>query len=125
MWSRFRPEELASPEAFARDPALVHGFYNARRAQLRDPAVQPNAAHLALARLQRGWPGEVTLVTQNVDDLHERAGSKDVVHMHGQLGRVRCAACGSRLDWTGDLTSNDRCPHCQAGALRPDIVLVW
>ena len=122
LWSNLRLEDLATPEAFARDPAQVHAFYNARRAQLRDPAVQPNAAHLALARLQREWPGPVTLVTQNVDDLHERAGSPDVVHMHGELGRVRCLACGAATRWAGELTTEDRCPACHAGPLRPDIV---
>src|SRR5919199_2837490 len=83
IWAKVRIEDVATPEAFARDPARVHGFYNARRAGLRDGAVAPNAAHLALAELERRWPGGVLLVTQNVDDLHDRAGSRNLVHMHG------------------------------------------
>jgi len=85
IWQRVRIEDVATPEAFARDPERVQGFYNARRAQLRDPAIRPNAAHLALAELERRWPGEFLLVTQNVDDLHERAGSRKLVHMHGEF----------------------------------------
>ena len=86
LWEGHRVEDVATPEAFARDPALVHAFYDARRAKLG--IVEPNAAHLALARLDAEWPGELLLVTQNVDDLHERAGSKRLIHMHGELGSV-------------------------------------
>ena len=122
VWARHRLEDVATPDAFVRDPARVHAFYNARRAQLRDPAVQPNAAHRAVARLQRAWPGPVTLVTQNVDDLHERAGSPNVVHMHGTLNQVRCLACGGVQRRNADLSTADRCPACKAGQLRPDVV---
>ncbi len=119
IWQRVRIEDVATPSAFARDPARVHAFYNARRAQL--PAAQPNAAHLALARLQREWPGPFLLVTQNVDDLHDRAGSHPL-HMHGELRRVRCLACGTRHGWDADLTTATPCPACAAPRLRPDIV---
>ena len=119
LWQRVRIEDVATPEAFDRDPAHVHAFYNARRAQLAD--VQPNAAHLALARLEREWPGAFLLVTQNVDDLHDRAGSQPL-HMHGELRRVRCGACGARHGWAADLSTSTPCPACAAPRLRPDIV---
>ncbi len=119
IWQRVRIEDVATPEAFARDPARVHAFYNARRAQL--PAAQPNAAHHALARLEREWPGAFLLVTQNVDDLHDRAGSHPL-HMHGELRRVRCLACGARHGWDADLSTATPCPACAAASLRPDIV---
>ncbi len=123
LWEGLRAEEVATPEAFARDPALVHRFYNMRRRQLRDPAIQPNAAHRALARLGREWRGGVLLVTQNVDDLHERAGSHDVLHMHGELMRVRCTACGEERLWLRDLECHTACPACSApGGLRPAVV---
>ena len=119
IWNRVRLEDVATPDAFARDPARVHAFYNARRAQLVD--VQPNAAHFALARLEREWPGPVLLVTQNVDDLHDRAGSRPL-HMHGELLKARCLACGAVMAWTADLSAATPCPACGAPALRPDIV---
>lgn len=119
LWQRVRIEDVATPEAFARDPAHVHAFYNARRAQLAD--VQPNAAHLALTRLEREWPGGFLLVTQNVDDLHDRAGSRPL-HMHGELRRARCLACGVRHGWAADLLTTTPCPACAAPRLRPDIV---
>jgi NAD-dependent deacetylase len=93
LWEGHRLQDVATPEAFARDPVLVQRFYNMRRAQLRAPGVEPNAAHLALARLERAWPGEVLVVTQNVDDLHERAGSRNLIHMHGELMRALCLDC--------------------------------
>ncbi len=119
LWQRVRIEDVATPEAFARDPAHVHAFYNARRTQLAD--VQPNAAHLALMRLEREWPGAFLLVTQNVDDLHDRAGSLPL-HMHGELRRVRCLACGARHGWAADLSISTPCPSCAVSRLRPDIV---
>lgn len=123
LWDGHRVEDVATPEAFARDPALVHRFYNLRRRQLHDPAVAPNPAHLALARLETAWPGEVLVVTQNVDDLHERAGSRNVLHMHGEVRRVRCVACGGERLWLGDLDTETPCPACGAAAsLRPAIV---
>lgn len=123
LWEGHRAEEVATPEAFARDPALVHRFYNMRRRQLHDPAIVPNAAHKALARLEAEWPEEVLVVTQNVDDLHERAGSRNVLHMHGQIRRVRCTACDDERPWLGDLSTGTPCPACAAtGSLRPAIV---
>lgn len=120
LWARHRIEDVATPEAFLRDPALVQGFYNTRRRELA--RVAPNAAHLALARLERAHRGEVVLITQNVDDLHERAGSRRVLHMHGELGRARCLACGVASPWPGDIGEGDRCPPCGTGALRPHVV---
>src|SRR5215208_4139964 len=121
LWEGHRVEDVATPEAFARDPALVHQFYDARRARLSE--VEPNAAHIALARLDAEWPGELLLVTQNVDDLHERAGSKRLVHMHGELTRGWCLACDERFGWTGPMGEGPACPACQVeGRVRPDIV---
>jgi NAD-dependent deacetylase len=123
LWEGHRVEEVATPQAFARDPRLVHRFYNERRARLGDASIQPNAAHTALAELERRWPGAFLLVTQNVDDLHERAGSRRLVHLHGELRRALCGACGHSLAWDGDLGLETACPHCAAvGGMRPDIV---
>ena len=114
-------EEVATPEAFERNPALVHHFYDERRAKLG--AVEPNAAHLAFARLDAEWPGELLLVTQNVDDLHERAGSKRLVHMHGELASGWCLACDERFPWQGTMGEGATCPRCgRQGQVRPDIV---
>ncbi len=120
LWTRHDLDEVATPEGFARNPALVHEFYNARRRNCREAA--PNAAHLALARLQREYPGEVLLITQNVDDLHERAGSTEVVHMHGELTRALCAECGARWEAPDEMHPQDPCPACSTPATRPDIV---
>lgn len=123
VWAKIRLEDVATPEAFARDPARVHAFYNARRAQLRDPAIQPNAAHLALAELESRWPGDVLLVTQNVDDLHARAGSRNLLPMHGELLKARCLRCQAVQDWAEDLSAATACPACgAAGGMRPHIV---
>lgn len=120
LWEGHRVEDVCTPEALARDPALVHRFYDARRAKLAE--VEPNAAHRALARLERHWRGKVLLVTQNVDDLHERAGCADVLHMHGELASALCAVCGGRREWRGSLPPGSICPDCEAPTLRPDIV---
>jgi len=121
LWEGHRVEDVATPEAFARDPALVQRFYDARRAQLAD--VKPNEAHLALARLDREWKGGLLIVTQNVDDLHERAGASRLLHMHGELKSAWCRGCDGRVPWEGDLGSGPDCPTCgAAGRLRPDIV---
>lgn len=120
LWEGQRVEDVCTPEALARDAALVHRFYDGRRAALA--TVVPNAAHDAIARLQREWRGEVLLVTQNVDDLHERAGSHDVLHMHGALLSALCAHCGVRTPWEGDLPPAAYCGDCDVPALRPDIV---
>ena len=121
LWEGHRVEDVATPEAFARDPVLVHKFYNARRAQLAE--VEPNAAHRALARLEAEWPGEFLLVTQNVDDLHERAGSKRLIHMHGRNNVAWCLRCSARSPWEATMSEDSECPECgSAGGLRPDIV---
>ncbi|MFV0385549.1 NAD-dependent deacylase [Paracoccus sp. (in: a-proteobacteria)] len=118
LWERHRVEDVATPEAFARDPALVHRFYNARREKAG--SAQPNAAHRALAELAHAH--DLTLVTQNVDDLHERGGSGDVIHMHGALSGALCAACGQRWPAPAVMLPSDPCPACGAAATRPDIV---
>ena len=121
LWEGHRVEDVATPEAFRRDPALVHAFYDARRARLG--TVEPNAAHKALARLDAEWRGELLLVTQNVDDLHERAGSKRLIHMHGELTRGWCLACNERFAWDEPMGEEAGCPGCQTrGQVRPDIV---
>lgn len=121
LWEGYRVEDVACPQAFERNPGLVHRFYNLRRAALA--GVVPNAAHLALARLCREFSGRVTLITQNIDDLHEQAGVSDVIHMHGELRKVRCIHCGHGVGWDGDLFTTTACPACgRAGGLRPDIV---
>lgn len=120
LWEGHRVEDVCTPEALAADRDLVHRFYDARRAALA--AVAPNAAHDALARLDAEWPGDLLIVTQNVDDLHERAGAQRMLHMHGELNSALCAACGERAAWAGDLPPGSVCDACGAGALRPDIV---
>ncbi len=121
LWEGHRVEDVATPEAYGRDPALVHAFYDARRARLGE--VRPNAAHAALARLDAEWPGELLLVTQNVDDLHERAGSRRLLHMHGALNRGWCVGCDARFAWAGPMGEGAECPTCNAaGQVRPDIV---
>jgi len=121
LWEEHRMEDVATPEAFARNPELVQRFYNDRRAQMA--TVEPNKAHKALARLQRENEGSVTIVTQNVDDLHERGGATGVIHMHGELKKIRCRACASVLDWVEGCTQETQCPNCaRAQVLRPHIV---
>ncbi len=119
VWTRYDLTEVATPEGFARDPVKVHDFYNARRKNAS--GAEPNAAHFALADLQARHPGEVVIVTQNVDNLHEAAGAT-AIHMHGRLDRACCAACGA--DWQAPLEMfpDDPCPSCGASATRPDIV---
>jgi NAD-dependent deacetylase len=121
LWEGHRVEDVATPEAFRRDPQLVQTFYDARRARLGE--VEPNAAHRALARLDAEWPGELLIVTQNVDDLHERAGARRVLHMHGELRSAWCRACDARSAWLAELLPGPACPVCgESGRLRPDIV---
>ncbi|WP_269932300.1 Sir2 family NAD+-dependent deacetylase [Aminobacter sp. HY435] len=121
IWSKVDYRDVATPEGFARDPELVHDFYNQRRSGLAE--VVPNAAHAALARLERSFRGRFLLVTQNIDDLHERAGSRRLIHMHGELTKALCAKCGARHEWHGATSGSSRCPSCQqVGHLRPDVV---
>lgn len=120
LWENHHIEDVATPQAFLRDPGLVHRFYNARRAAAA--AARPNAAHQALAALAGRQQHRVTLVTQNVDDLHERGGSPDVIHMHGELRRALCAGCGARWNAPARMQPDDPCPACDNRATRPDIV---
>lgn len=121
LWDQYDIEEVATPEGFARDPVKVHDFYNMRRGWLKE--AKPNAAHYALARLEQQHTGEVLTVTQNIDGLHEAAGSKNLIHMHGELGRALCARCSTSLPWTENLSLSTGCPICRkAGFMRPDVV---
>lgn len=120
LWEGHRVEDVCTPQALARDARLVHRFYDERRAKLAE--VEPNAAHAALARLDARWPGDLLIVTQNVDDLHERAGARRMLHMHGELKSALCAGCEARMAWSGSLPPGSVCPSCAAPALRPDIV---
>ncbi|MGE0501573.1 MAG: NAD-dependent deacylase [Rhizobiaceae bacterium] len=121
IWSKVDYRDVATPQGYARDPARVHAFYNQRRRGL--PSVKPNAAHFALAGLERGFHGDFLLITQNIDDLHERGGSTNVLHMHGELARGLCTACELRCDWPGDMDLASACPNCgSVGTLRPDVV---
>lgn len=120
LWERYKPEDVATPEAFARDPDLVLGFYDMRRAAIQEK--QPNEAHFALGRLDAEWPGNLLIVTQNIDDLHERGGARRMLHMHGEHLNAWCAACDVRSPWTGPLADRPLCPACAEPALRPDVV---
>ncbi len=120
LWEGHRVEDVCTPEALARDPVTVHRFYDERRAKLAQ--VAPNTAHQALARLDREWPGGLLIVTQNVDDLHERAGATRLLHMHGELKSALCAACGAAAPWTDALPPASTCAKCNEPRLRPDIV---
>lgn len=121
LWEGQRVEDICTPEALARDRALVLDFYDARRAAL--DIVEPNPAHRALASLDAAWEGDLLIVTQNVDDLHERAGAKRTLHMHGELLSALCEVCEGRSPWTGGMALDAACPACGGGGgLRPDIV---
>lgn len=124
LWEDHPVEEVATPKGFARDPDLVQRFYDERRAQVR--AANPNAAHLALGRLSMEWPrrfgGELLIVTQNIDDLHERGGARDVLHMHGEALSAWCTACDARHRWNATLRDRPPCSSCGQASLRPDIV---
>ena len=120
LWAQHKVEDVATPEGFARNPDLVLGFYDARREALSK--VEPNPAHTALAKLEREFPGNLLLVTQNVDDLHERGGSSQVLHMHGELKSALCTSCGVRSRWDATMSDRPPCPVCQGPTLRPDVV---
>jgi NAD-dependent deacetylase len=119
LWENFRIEDVATPEAFARDPVRVHEFYNLRRSWHKK--ARPNAAHLALARLEREHCNVLT-ITQNIDALHEAAGTRNLIHMHGELERALCASCGVSVPWKEDLIIQTLCPSCGEAAMRPDVV---
>lgn len=121
IWTRYDYRDVATPEGFANNPKLVHEFYNMRRRA--HAGIKPNAAHLALARLERDYPGEVVIVTQNVDALHEAAGSKNLIHMHGEIFQALCDSCRARRHWVDDLSLDLACPTCgHKGGMRPDVV---
>jgi len=120
LWEQHRVEDVATPEAFVRDPDLVLRFYDMRRAAIQTK--EPNAAHHALARLDAEWPGDLLIVTQNVDDLHEKAGARRVLHMHGEHLNAWCTACDTRSRWTAPLIDRPPCQACGQRALRPDVV---
>ncbi|GKW10474.1 NAD-dependent protein deacylase [Pectobacterium punjabense] len=123
LWEEHRVEDVATPEGFQRNPELVQAFYNARRRQLQQPEIVPNAAHLALANLEAMLEDNFQLITQNIDNLHERAGSQRVIHMHGELLKIRCSQSGQIFEWTDDLAVGERCHCCQFPALlRPHVV---
>ncbi|WP_455818140.1 Sir2 family NAD+-dependent deacetylase [Pseudomonas cerasi] len=123
LWEEHKVEDVATPEGFARNPQQVQDFYNARRRQLQQADIQPNAAHLALAELEAVLGDHFLLVTQNIDNLHERAGNRNVIHMHGELLKVRCAGSGQILQWADDVKPDDRCHCCQfPSVLRPHVV---
>ena len=120
LWEQHRVEDVATPEGFARDPELVLRFYDMRRAAIQQKL--PNPAHEALARLDAEWKGGLLIVTQNVDDLHERAGAARVLHMHGEHLNAWCVACGVRSLWRSTLIDRPPCPACGSPSLRPDVV---
>lgn len=121
IWSKYDYRDVATPEGFERNPMLVQDFYNQRRRGLQ--AIKPNAAHLALARLESEYPGDVLIVTQNIDHLHESAGAHNIVHMHGELLKALCARCGNSHHWHDDLDPFTPCPTCgRPGNMRPDVV---
>ena len=120
LWEQHQVEDVATPEGFARDPELVLRFYDMRRAAIQTK--EPNPAHFALAQLDAEWAGELLIVTQNVDDLHERAGARRVLHMHGEHLNAWCSSCDVRSPWTASLIERPPCPVCAARTLRPDVV---
>ena len=120
LWEQHKVEDVATPDGFARDPELVLRFYDMRRAAIQTK--QPNPAHYALARLDQQWPGELLIVTQNVDDLHTRAGARRVLHMHGEHLNAWCTSCDVRVPWKDPLIERPPCPVCAARTLRPDVV---
>jgi NAD-dependent deacetylase len=123
LWENYDIMEVASPEGFSRNPELVLKFYAQRFEALNEPDVRPNPAHFALAKLQNEFAGKVILITQNVDNLHERAGSTDIIHMHGELTKMRCQNTGSIFEMSAELSVDSLCQCCQRpGQLRPHIV---
>lgn len=121
LWNNHKVEDVASIEGFERNPALVHDFYNNLKQEVQ--AVEPNAAHRAITRLQNEYPAEVNVVTQNVDTLHEKAGNRNVYHIHGQINQAVCLNCGHILETWGDVDTETVCPHCEVmGMMKPNIV---
>jgi NAD-dependent deacetylase len=123
IWSKVRLEDVATPEAFAKNPHDVHSFYNMRRERHRVATANPNHAHMALARLEAQWLGQVTVITQNVDSLHESGGTQNLIHMHGVHSKARCNHCQHIVSWEGDMSTETLCDGCgDAGGMRPHVV---
>jgi NAD-dependent deacetylase len=123
LWENHRIEDVATPDGFRRNPSLVYKFYNERRKKLLSPEIAPNNAHFAITHLEQNFPGTVTTITQNVDDLHERSGTKNLLHMHGELLQMRCQKTGMIFEIKTDLNSDSICSCCnQKNNLRPHIV---
>ena len=123
IWAKYRIEDVATPEAFQTNPKRVLDFYNVRRSQMNNPLIKPNKAHTALAELEAFWPGGVLLVSQNIDDLHERGGSKKIIHMHGELSKSRCNNCDEITYFQDNLSPESKCDHCGfIGSIRPNVV---
>ena len=123
IWAKVRIQDVATPEAFARDPERVHAFYNMRRKRAATLDLNTNAAHMASAALEQKWPGKVLVVTQNVDSFHERAGTTNLIHMHGRHAEARCNDCAHVVEWSGDMSLADVCQACgRAGGMRPNVV---
>lgn len=121
LWNNHRVEDVATVEAFERNPAYVHEFYNELKKEL--VKAQPNPAHFAITKLQREYDAEISIVTQNVDTLHEKAGSKNICHIHGQINQALCLNCGHILETFGDVDTETVCPHCKiVGMMKPNIV---
>lgn len=121
LWENHPVDDVATPEGFARNPTLVQDFYNMRRQQLAN--VEPNTAHRALATLEQDWKGDFLLITQNVDDLHERGGNRNIIHMHGELLKARCINTNKVYFWRNPILPETCCTCCsQTGTLRPHIV---
>jgi NAD-dependent deacetylase len=123
LWENHKIEDVATPEGFAKDPELVQDFYNQRRLKLQDPSIKPNAAHLALGELEKLLDGTVTIITQNIDNLHERGGSENVIHMHGELLKARCSESNQVIEEVGEINTGDLCHCCQIPSqMRPHVV---
>ncbi len=123
IWATVKVEDVATPEAFARDPVRVQDFYNERRRGLANTGIAPNPAHRSLAEFEAAFAGDFLLVTQNIDNLHERAGSNNLIHMHGELCKARCEECGDVGEWLDDLFTDTACPACgKAAGMRPHVV---
>ena len=121
LWNNHKVEDVATIEAFERNPAYVHEFYNELKKEL--VKAKPNKAHLAITRLQKEYDANISVVTQNVDTLHEKAGNQNIYHIHGQINQAVCLNCGKILETFGDVDTETVCPHCHiAGMMKPNIV---
>ena len=123
LWDNYKIEDVCTPDAFKRNPDLVNNFYNERKSQLKSPKIKPNEAHLSLAELEKNCSGEFLIVTQNIDNLHERAGSKKILHMHGSLEHAYCMYCNQKVVLNFKLSTSYKCRNClNKGMVRVDVV---